>query len=295
MSSLKFHLSGESMTFNGKQTPLKEADFIFFGVPFDSTSTYRSGSRFAPDAIRQASINIETFSMRTGIDASDLKIYDSGNMVSKVGVKETLKAIVEVITDCIKMGKIPVMVGGEHTITLGAVEALREGMIIIFDAHMDLRDRYPEDARISHATVSRRICEIVGDENLILLGVRAFSKEEYAYAKEKRIFFRTSEDLSKNLLKTVEDVKEKIKQAEKIWISIDMDVIDPSMAPAVGNPEPEGITTTKLLDTLKHIIDSRVVGFDLVEVSPHYDHGVTAIQAAKIILETCCLLEKIKL
>ncbi|MEM3615633.1 MAG: agmatinase [Candidatus Methanomethylicia archaeon] len=291
--ALKFHLTHENKYFNGKQTGIEESKFILFGVPFDSTSTYRAGSREAPQYIRDASINIETYSFRTSMDALELKIHDAGDMPQIPSVDITINMIMEVVNEIRGLGKTPIMIGGEHTITYGALKALKDPSIIIFDAHMDLRDEYPQGVRWSHATISRRIAEEFGVDNIAILGVRATCREEMEYAKNEGINFKTSMELMKGDISYIENLKRNLSNRE-LWISIDLDVLDPSIAPAVGNPEPEGITLTKLLDIMQCLVDKNIVGFDLVEVSPKYDNGITSIVAAKTILETACMINKIK-
>jgi len=292
MEWLKYHLSDEGKHFNGKQCEISEAEFILFGAPIDSTSTYRAGSREAPPMIRLASLNVETYSFRTEMDALDLKIHDAGDIPQTPNINEALNGISKIVSEIVKMGKKPIMIGGEHTVTYGAIKALKKP-IIIFDAHMDLRDEYPYGVKMSHATVSRRIADEIGAENVSIIGVRATCKDEIEYARRVGLKYKTSIEVMESSAK---DLMKEIKiNGNEVWISIDMDVLDPSIAPGVGNPEPEGISVTKLLDILQWIVmNKKVVGFDLVEVSPPYDNGVTSITAAKIILELACMISKWK-
>jgi len=288
MDKLRFYLTNENRYFNGKQCDIDEAKFIIFGVPFDATSTYRTGSRNAPQTIRNASINIETYSFRTSTDALELKIHDAGDLPQTSNTEEVIEKVGEVVSEIVENGKIPIMIGGEHTITYGAIKTLGNISTIIFDAHMDLRDEYPEGVKLSHATVSRRIMEAVGVENVMILGVRATCKEEINYAMKSGLIFKTSRELMNESQNLMDKLYKK-----KLWISIDVDVLDPSIAPGVANPEPEGISLTKLLDTLQLIITNNdIVGFDVVEVTPTYDNGITSIVASKIILETACMINK---
>jgi len=292
MGWLKYHISDEGRYFNGKQYEISEAEFILFGAPIDSTSTYRAGSREAPQMIRLASLNVETYSFRTEMDALDLKIHDAGDIPQTPNINETLNRISNIVSEIISMGKNPIMIGGEHTVTYGAIKTLKTP-IVIFDAHMDLRDEYPCGVKISHATVSRRVIDELGAENVFIIGVRAACKDEIEYAKSVGLKYKTSREVMES---SVKDLIKSIKlNGNGIWISIDMDVLDPSIAPGVGNPEPEGITVTKLLDILECIVmNNRVLGFDLVEVAPPYDNGITSIIAAKIVLELACMISKWK-
>ena len=294
MDTIKFYLTREDRNFNGREITPEEAEFIIFGVPYDSTSTYRTGSRHAPDAIRKASINIETYSLRTRMDAYNLKIHDAGNLIPQKSIDKTINATAEIIREIIQEEKIPIMMGGEHTITLSAAKAAEDIAMIILDAHMDLRDEYPQGIKISHATVTRRISEKLSPEKIALIGVRAFSEEELEETEKMGIKYKTAYELQRgNIKREIEKITEKITD-KKYWLSIDMDILDPSAAPAVANPEPEGLSTHQTLEIIQTLINENIIGFDLVEVTPIYDRGVTAITAAKIILETACLIKKAK-
>jgi len=282
-----------STIFSGLQKPLKEANYVVLGVPFDSTSTYRSGSRFAPAAIREASLNIETYSFRSEIGLEELNIHDAGDLHISLNVDETLKRLRLSTRDVFKAAKKPVLIGGEHTLTLGSVRGFDgETAIVVFDAHLDLRNEYM-GKRVCHATFMRRVSEETKVQKLICVGTRAVCQDELKYAEKTGMRFFTSrevirrggEDISK-------DIRSLLESYEAVYLSIDMDVLDPAFAPAVQNPEPEGLDTRLLLDLLFDVCDSRVIGFDVTEVTPHYDMGVTAIQAAKVLSEVLCSLER---
>jgi agmatinase len=282
-----------SPVFAGNQQSLEEAEYAILGVPFDVTSTYRSGARFAPLAIREASLNIEGYSFRTGTSIEDLKIHDLGDLHVAGDVELTLGRLALVAQNLFEDNKVPMFMGGEHTITLGVMRSLDEDVAVVsFDAHLDLRDDYL-GLSVSHTTFMRRIKEDVKPSKILEIGTRAVCKEELDYAKNSGIDYLTAQQIrkdgTKNLAKTIRDI---LGAYEKIYITIDMDVLDPAFAPAVQNPEPEGLDTTTLLDLLETVCDSRVIGVDLVEVAPHYDHGLTATQAAKTLFEVLCYLEK---
>jgi len=282
-----------SPVFTGSQQSFEEAKYVILGVPFDVTSTYRSGARFAPLAIREASLNIEGYSFRTGMDIEDLKIHDLGDLHVTGDVELTLGRLALVAQDLFGAKKVPVFIGGEHTITLGVMRSLDENVALVsFDAHLDLRDDYL-GLTISHTTFMRRIKETVNPSKILEIGTRAVCKEEIDYAKKSGIEFLTAHQIREDgTEKTVETLDDILDGYEKIYLTIDMDVLDPAFAPAVQNPEPEGLDTPTFLDLLKEVCDSRVVGFDLVEVAPHYDRGLTATQAAKILFEVLCCLER---
>lgn len=280
------------LQFGGYTRRYEDSDYVILGVPFDYTSTFRSGARFAPNQIRAASANLETYSLRFGVDAEDIKVGDAGNLDITGDVEETLKRVREVTENFIVDRKLPILIGGEHTLTLGAVEALGEKTAVIcFDAHLDLRDEYLGQ-RITHATFMRRICESIGPENVTVVGVRAVSKEEMKFAEESGVNIIDMMELRRSGTKKCgETLKKFVHDHDEIYISIDMDVLDPSIAPAVQTPEPEGLLLHELLNLLTEGCTRKPKALDLVEVTPIYDNGITSIHAAKIIFETLCLLE----
>jgi agmatinase len=282
-----------SPRFMGSQQSFEEAEYVILGVPFDVTSTYRTGARFAPLAIREASLNIEGYSFRTGTSIADLKIHDLGDLHVVGDVELTLGRLALVAHDLFEDKKVPVFLGGEHTITLGVMRSLDEDVAVVsFDAHLDLRDDYL-GLSVSHATFMRRIKEDAKPAKILEIGTRAVCKEELDYAKESGIDYLTAQQIREEGVKNMaEAIHEILGGYEKIYITIDMDVLDPAFVPAVQNPEPEGLDTTTLLDILGAVCDSRVVGVDLVEVAPNYDRGLTAIQAAKILFEVLSCLER---
>jgi len=281
-----------SPVFTGSQEPFESAKYVILGVPFDVTSTYRSGAKFAPLAIRDASQNVECYSFRTCVDVEDLKTHDLGDLHVAGDVELTLGSLALVAQDLFDDGKIPVFIGGEHTITLGVARSLGKNVAVVsFDAHLDLRDDYL-GLTVSHTTFMRRINEDVKPAKILEIGTRAVCKEELDYAKEAGIDILTAHQIRKDGVKeTAEIIKDALKGYEKVYVSIDMDVLDPAYVPAVPNPEPEGLDTATLLDLLAAVCDRRVIGFDVVEVAPHYDQGLTAIQATKVIFEVLGFLE----
>jgi len=292
MSYRELYVSS-STVFSGYQKPFQEADYAILGVPFDVTSTYRVGARFAPLAIREASQNIETYSFWAKIDVEDLKIHDLGDLHVTGDAPETLKRLEQVVTELLDIEKVPVLMGGEHTITLGATRAVGKNVAILdFDAHLDTRNEYMNQ-RISHTTFMRRINEQVKPTKIVEVGTRAVCKEELDYARKAGIDFITAQQIRKDgVEQTSKKIKSLLKASRKIYLTIDLDVLDPAFAPAVQNPEPNGLCTHHLFDLLRPVCDERIAAFDVVEVAPHYDHGTTAIQAAKTIFETLCNIEK---
>lgn len=292
MSYRELYVSPSSV-FAGFQKPFEEADYVIVGVPFDVTSTFRGGARFAPSAIREASLHMETYSFRSSIDVEDLKLHDLGDLHVSSRVDETLKRLELVVRDLLDAEKTPVIIGGEHTVTFGTTRAVGKNTALVsFDAHLDLRNEYL-GRTISHTTFMRRIHEEIRPERILELGTRAVCKEELDYAEKSDIRFLTAHKIRRDgAEKTAKTIEKVLAGCKDIYLTIDMDVLDPAFAPAVQNPEPDGLDTHTLLDILCAVCDQRVVAFDLVEVTPHYDNGVTAVQAAKTLFEALCYIEK---
>ncbi len=271
-------------------TPLDEAKYAIFGAPLDATASHRSGSRFAPDAIRRASLTMESYSFRSALDAEDIAIADLGNITGLESVDDLGK--IEEVLRVLGAGKIPVMMGGEHTVSLASLRALEPDLVVSFDAHMDLRDTLFGE-KMSHGTFMRRAMEEL-DFDLVLMGSRAVSREEMEFARsESRVNVVLSRDLSRGDPEAwTRTLMDWTSVASSVYVTIDMDVVDPASAPAVGNPSPEGIGVSKLLDLLQACMGAKVGGLDLTEVSPLYDSGLTATQAAYILLESIYFLEK---
>ncbi len=268
-------------TFLNKPASGLDADYIVFGAPLDKTSSNRKGTRFGPDAMRRESTFLDTFSQRTGLDWDDLNLIDIGDVPCD-DVETCLGNIENVVNG---IDGTPFILGGEHLITLGAMRAVKPDLVIVYDAHLDIRNELL-GKRMSHATYLRRGYEELG-YSAIILGARALCKEEIAYAEEiKDIQYVKSLDITQERVDPVKTVTEAIESASSIYLSIDLDVLDPAYAPAVGNPHPEGLSTTQLLDIIQGSMSSKIKGFDLNEVYPHYDTGNTATTAAYIVTET---------
>jgi len=285
-----------SAVFSGFQKTFEEADYVVLGVPFDVTSTYRTGARFGPAAIREASLNIETYSFRSGIDIEELRIHDMGDLNVSTDTEQTLERLAKVVGEILEAGKTPILIGGEHTVTLGVLNGFgskaSKMAILSFDAHLDLRDEFM-GLRVSHATFMRRLNEQLKPAKIVEVGTRAVCKEELDYAGKAGIEFITAQQIrGEGAEQTLKILKRKLADVKSVYISVDMDVLDPAYAPAVQNPEPDGLDSHTLLDILCGVCDKRVVGLDVVEVAPSYDNGVSAIQAAKVVFEALCSIEK---
>ncbi len=253
---------------------------IIFGVPFDSTHSYKPGTRFGPDAIRDAFNNIEIFHPQLQLDLESVNIEDLGNTRHTVVAEEMLAMVQKITTELLQRNKQIVILGGEHLITLGSYPSFpKETGYLVFDAHYDLRDEYA-DNKLSHAAYLRRIVEKRGAENIIHVGARAFVKDELSFLTEHNIKIISDKDIRKGYGPKL--VKDAISTFDKIYTSFDLDVLDPAFAPGVGNPEANGITSREFFDMIYSIEGTKVTGFDIVELNPNYDSGATASLAAKI-------------
>lgn len=295
MSNRELYVS-QSNVFGGMQKPFKKAKYVVLGVPFDVTSTYRTGARFGPNAVRQASLNIETYSFCSGIDVEDLALHDLGDLHTSTSPKRTVDVLALVVADVLAAKKLPVVIGGEHTISLGVMKGwgdrARKTAVVSFDAHLDLRKEFM-GLTLSHTTFMRVINEEVKPAKIVEVGTRAVCKEELGYADGSGIDFFTAQQIRKEgVAQIIQELKEELEPYENVYLTVDMDVLDPAFAPAVQNPEPEGLETHTLLDIVCGLCDRRVVGFDVVEVAPVYDQGISAITAAKVIFQMLCQLER---
>ncbi len=295
MSNVELFASQQNV-FSGLQKPYDKAQYVVFGVPFDVTSTYRTGARFGPTAIRQASLNIETYSFRSGEDIEDLPIHDAGDLAVSADTEKTLDMCKLVVGDILADGKMPVAIGGEHTITLGIVKGLgrlaKKTAVVSFDAHMDLRCEFM-GLSLSHTTFMQLISEQVKPGKIVEVGTRSVCKEELFYAKKAGIeYVPTNEITQVGSKETIRKLQGMLAPYENVYLTVDMDVLDPAFAPAVQNPEAAGIDTNTLLDIVCALCDKRVVGFDVLEIVPTYDQGVSAVVAAKVMFEMLCQLHK---
>jgi len=278
-------------TFLGARIDLADAKYVVMGVPFDATSSFRHGSRHGPAAIREASQNIESFCLLEGInlDAASLPIADIGDVAVKPRLVEgMLRSVETVVAQVFPSREAIILLGGEHSLTLGAIRALGHDIVVLqFDAHMDLRDTYGGTA-FSHACVARRVVELLGPEHLIQVGIRAVDHEEYTFAEAQDIHHYTIQDVEqRGAGRIAHQLLDSLPRGLPIYVSVDMDVLDPAFAPAVGNPEPGGLTSLQLLAMLR-ILAPRTVALDVTEVAPQYDQGLTALCAARIVTTFLC-------
>jgi agmatinase len=270
------------MTFIGCDNTYEESDFVLFGAPFDSTTSYRPGTRFASAAIRNESYGIETYSPYQDKDLEDIAVFDGGDLELPFGAPDrALDAIGQFTEKIIKDDKIPFMIGGEHLVTLGAVEAVCKKYpdlhIIHFDAHTDLRDEYLGVEK-SHATVIRRCHDLLGDGRIFQFGIRSGERAEFIWAKEHTY-------LNKFNFDTLEEIVEKLA-GKPVYFTLDLDVLDPSQFPGTGTPEAGGVTFLQLMDAIKLVSKLNIVGLDMNELSPPYDaSGASTAMACKLVRE----------
>jgi agmatinase len=289
LSFKEIFLNRRPEAFGGIEWSRDKTKVSVIGIPFDSTVSYKPGTRFAPDHIRIASRNIELYSIRNQIDVEEHGIYDEGDIAVVHGdVYQTLDRVEKIVREFSSEDRFFIYVGGEHTITQGIIKGLmrKDLGVLVFDAHLDFRDEYL-GLRYSHASVMRRVSELLGGGALFYIGVRAFSREELKEISKAGHEYITTVSLRRIGLREV--IKRVLRWSDRykhIYISLDIDVIDPSMAPGVGTPEPDGLTSWELFDLLNEVIDERVVSMDLVEVNPLNDPSeITSTLAAKIIVE----------
>lgn len=258
---------------------------VIYGMPMDYTVSFRPGSRFGPAHIRQASVGLEEYSPYLDKSIVDMNYFDAGDLLLPFGnASRSLDIIREYVDGLLKDDKIPVGLGGEHLVTWPVLEAMYKKYpdlaVIHIDAHADLRDQY-EGEPLSHSTPIRKAAELMGGKNIYQFGIRSGSREEFTYARENINFhpFDVAEPLKKELPSMGN---------RPVYVTIDIDVLDPSAAPGTGTAEAGGITSKELLEAVHAIARSNVnvVGFDVVEVAPIYDPTQqTPIVAAKLIRE----------
>ena len=262
--------------------PNTEADVstILYGVPFDSTHSYRPGTRFGPDAIRESFNNIEIFMPQFSVDLEEINIEDLGNVKHTVVPKEMIDMVSKVTGELLKKEKPLIILGGEHLITLGSYPSFpKETGFIVFDAHYDLRDQYA-DTKLSHAAYLRRIIEKQGSEKIIHVGARAYVKEELTFKEENKI--KTISDWDVRSGNAPKLIKDAVSVFDNLYVSIDLDVLDPAFAPGVGNPEAVGITSRELYEMICSLEGHKIVGSDIVELCPTFDNGATAAIGARL-------------
>lgn len=276
-------------TFLGCDAEYEEARIVLFGAPFDSTTSYRPGTRFASRTMRAESYGLETYSPYQDLDLEDSKIFDGGDLELCFGdTNLALQDITKCTGQILKDNKLPVMIGGEHLVTLGAVRAVFEKYpdlhILHFDAHADLRQEYL-GAELSHASVLHRVWDLVGDGKIYQFGIRSGERAEFLWGKE-HVFTRKFD--FEGLEEAVEALKDK-----PVYFTLDLDVLDPSVFPGTGTPEAGGVSFLQLLEAILKVGNLNIVGCDINELSPLLDSsGASTAVALKVLRELLLKLEE---
>lgn len=262
----------------------EDARIALFGVPYDRTCSFRGGSRYGPAAIRQASYNFETYMMDHQRDLVDVPVADLGDTPAYGPSADMVAGVSKMASDIVGAGKMPIVIGGEHSLAPAVVRAFPKDIGVIgIDAHLDFRDSYLDD-KWSHACSARRIADHVGVERVVYMGVRSYSREEREDLERLGLLYVSVYDVhDRGIVAATERALRAINR-DRIYLTIDIDGVDPAYAPGVGNPEPFGLAPLQV----KKVIDllaPHLVGMDLNEVSPAWDFGQTSLLAARFIRE----------
>lgn len=275
-------MMSNKLTFIGCDATLEDASLVIIGAPFDGTTSFRPGTRFAPQTVRLESVGLETYSPYECSDLTDFLVHDAGDVDVVYGnTSATLQNIKHEINHIYTLKKTPCIIGGEHLVSLPAIEAAHKHYpdlcVIQFDAHTDLREHY-EGEPLSHATVMRHVMTLLGPKRLAQFGIRSGTKEEFDFAKKQT-------HIETFTLHRVEEIIE-LWIDKPIYLTLDLDVLDPSIMSGTGTPEAGGVMFDTLHQALRKLKRLNIVGFDVVELSPHYDSsGVSTAVAAKLIRE----------
>lgn len=268
--------------------PLPDAPVVLLGAPLDVTTSFRPGTRFGPPRIREVSDGLEEYSPVLDRDLTDVPFYDAGDIDLPFGHPEAaLEAIENGVRHVARRGQFPLILGGEHLLTLATTRAMYEAypelVVLQIDAHADLRDDYLGHP-LSHATVMRRVSDMIGPGRVHQLGIRSGTREEFEFGRQRTRFYPLV--AGGDFLDATERIIEHIGE-RPTYITVDIDVLDPAFAPGTGTPEPGGIDTGVLFQSLHRLQRLSVVGMDIVEVCPPQDNAdITSMVAAKIVRES---------
>ncbi|MEE8358734.1 MAG: agmatinase [Candidatus Hydrothermarchaeales archaeon] len=271
-------------TFARRELEIEQADYAVLGIPYDSSQSYRVGSRLAPNAIREASRELEDYDFEEDKDLLELRICDLGNVeVSYGNFMETCSRVKDTLKDVLSKQVIPVSLGGEHTISYSVVRCLpKDTFYLSIDAHLDFRDEYLGE-KFSHACVNRRVFEHLQADNVLVVGVRSASKEELNDANKMGLDYISYSDFEKDNNAVLRRIRDKI-EGKDVYLSLDMDAIDPKEAPGVCNPEPSGFSYSDIVRISRLLRNTDLRGVDLTEVTPIYDN-YTPVLASKILFK----------
>lgn len=284
---MRFDEAYSGNVFIASNPSYEESKVVIYGMPMDFTVSFRPGSRFGPARIREVSLGLEEYSPYLDRDLSDMKFFDAGDIPLPFGnAQRSIDMIEEFVDKLLGDGKFPLGLGGEHLVSWPIIKALhkkyKEDLVIIhIDAHADLREHY-EGEPLSHSTPIRKACELLGPENVYSFGIRSGMREEFEYARNSGMYMAKF-DVAQPLKEVLPNLVGK-----NVYVTIDIDVLDPSAAPGTGTAEAGGITSKELLQAIHLIADTdfNVVGADIVEVAPAYDPSEqTQIAASKFVRE----------
>ena len=259
----------------------EESNLVLVGIPYDGTCSFAPGTRFGSEQIRLASRGLEEYSAFLDKSLEDVSFYDAGELDLPFGNRDKVLNIIKNCTkEILEDNKVYFGIGGEHLVTLPAIEAYFERYpnlkLIHFDAHADLREEYLGE-KFSHATVIRRIADIIGIDNIILVGLRSGTKEEFDLIKKHNTLAKNIEDFASKIAKFADF---------PIFLTIDLDVLDPSIMSGTGTQEAGGLSYKEFLEYFETLKSLNIVGCDVVELAPNNDvSGASTITAAKIIRE----------
>lgn len=278
-----------STNFLGCESDFSSSELVIFGAPFDGTTTFRPGTRFAPSVMRLDSIGLETYSPYFDADITDYSINDYGDLDLPFGSPvKALDIISETAGYIFNSGKKPLMIGGEHLVSLPVIEQAakiyKNLSVIHFDAHTDLREDYLGEP-LSHSSVVRRAWDILGDGHIWQFGIRSGTREEFYWAKEGHT------SMCLHNFDTLSNAVSELSSCP-VYLTIDLDVLDPSVFPGTGTPEAGGVSFLDLIHALKAVSKLNIIGADIVELSPHYDHsGSSTAVACKILREVILAMQ----
>ena len=261
----------------GQNPDYNTSRIVMLGLPFDGTVSYRSGSRFAPEQIRLASWGLEEYSPNFDKDLADVNFHDAGDLEFPLGnTYKSLEMIEKNVEDIYRDGKIVFGIGGEHLVTLPQIKAIlnyhKDIALIHFDAHTDLREEYLGE-EMSHSAVVRHISKLIGPENVKQIGIRSGMKREFDFMKEHKTLVKEYKELD-------------VLKNKKVFVTVDLDVLDPSVMPGTGTPESGGMQFNELIGWFKYLKNFNIIGADVVELAPDYDaSGVSTAVATKVIRE----------
>jgi agmatinase len=272
-------------TYISAKASFKESKMVILGCPYDGSASFRPGARFGPSSIRKASWGIETYSPYFDKDLSELSIHDMGVLELPLGEKKASLALIrKALRRILAEKKFPILLGGDHLITLPIVEEIirvyPHFYLIQIDAHTDLRENYLGET-LSHSTVMRRVVDRLGEKRLFQIGIRSGTEDEFKLAKKMRSIISPNREALRSMVKRLRN--------QPVYITLDLDVIDPSLLPGVGTPEPGGFTFERFLSLLKELQSLHVIGFDMVELTPNYDPTQISSITASVILREMVL------